>query len=134
MKNLTTLSKVVACLALAFVLVYALGHTQLTQSWTRDAALHVTATTSVATTDLRGTVTSGWDEVVIHNKDGAIWVGVHVIYARLSEAFGVDTFAEMQLFVPPVGSLTIRDENVIAVAAISESSSADLIFERGERR
>lgn len=121
------------CFVLALAVLFSWGHAQLTQGWTRDTALHVTATATAATTDLRGTVTTGWDKVVVHNKDATIWVGVYVITKRLSEAFGVDTFAAMLIFVPPDGSLTIEDEDVIALRHITESSTADLIIERHEK-
>lgn len=154
MKILTSLSTrmMAACFVLAFVFCFSpsqgmpllsasvetmimeasLG--QITQGWTRDAALHVTATTSPADTDLRGTITTGWDKIVVHNKDSTIWAGVHALIAgRTGEAAGINTFIEMTLFVPPMSTLTITNENVIILRHITESSTVDLIIERHEK-
>ena len=117
--------------ALAFVFLYA--QAQPTEGWIRESALHITATTSAADTDLRGVVTTGYD-IVVHNKNGTIWVGTLPLpKGRTAQAAGLDTFAEMTVFVPPNGARIIRNENIIVLRTVSESSSADLIVEREKR-
>lgn len=118
---------------LSFAVFFSQVHAQLTQRWTRDAFQQVTATTTVATTDLRGTVTTGWDKVVVHNNSASVGVGAFPIYNRLGEAYGVDTFAEMTVYVPPNSSVPITDEDVIALATITAAGSAALIIERHEK-
>lgn len=125
---------ILACCALAFAILYVHAYAQPSQYWTRDAAVQVTATATVAITDLRGTVTDGWDKIVVHNKDASVWVGTYPeVNGRRSDANGVDTFAEMTVFIPPNGSREIKDENVVFLRIIAETGSADLIVEREKR-
>jgi len=135
MKNPTTLAlKATAILAVfALGILFSQAYAQPSQYWTRDAAVQVTATATVAITDLRGTVTDGWDKLVVHNKDASIWVGTFPeVNGRRSDANGVDTFAEMTVFIPPNGSREIVDENIVFLRIIAESGTADLIVEREE--
>jgi hypothetical protein len=107
----------------------------MTQGWTREAAIHVASTAVVADTDLRGTLTTGYDKVVVHNKDGSNWVGCQPVPAAQQASYTAATFAAMTVFVPPNATVEIEDENIIRLRHICDTGeTADLIIERHERR
>lgn len=135
MKNQVTRALKAAAILAAFALVFLYAQAQPTQGWTRDAAVHVTSTATIANTDLRGTVTDGWDKIVVHNKDTTDWVGTQPVANGRQALYTAAAFNTMTVFIPPNGSVVVEDEDIIRLRHITDTgTSADLIIERHERQ
>lgn len=107
----------------------------MTQGRTRDAAIHVASSATVTDTDLAGTVTTGWDKIVVHNKSGSNWVGCQPVPNGQRTNYTAAAFAAMTVFVPPNATVEIENEDIIRLRHICDTGeTANLIVERHERR
>lgn len=119
MKKLLASILIVAFAAPAFAIVFL-----------RDSVVEVTATTSATTTDISGSQ-DVWDFVTVHNH-GAVRVRITPVSAD-DDGSDQTNYATGKIEIPAGGAVEITNENVHSIRHATESSTADLVIERGKR-
>jgi hypothetical protein len=111
-----------------FLLALAFVGTLYAATVKRDSVVTVTATTAATTTSLAGTQTT-WNVVTVHNH-GSVRVGICIVSAD-DDGTAMTNYATRKLEIPAGAALEIRKEKVKSIRHATESSTADLVIERG---
>ena len=114
----------------ASILVLAFTASAFAVVFLRDPVVEVTATTSATTTDLDGTQ-SEWNFVTVHNH-GAVRVRITVV-SNDDDGTGMTNYTTGGIEIPAGGAVQISNEAVQQIRHATESSTADLVIERGKR-
>jgi hypothetical protein len=119
MKKLLTSILIIALAAPAFAIVFL-----------RDSVVEVTATTSATTTDISGSQDS-WNFVVVHNH-GSVRVRITPV-SDDDDGSDQTNYTTGKIEIPAGGAVEIFNEEVEQIRHATESSTADLVIERGKR-
>lgn len=119
MKKLLASILIVAFAAPAFAIVFL-----------RDSVVEVTATTSATTTDISGSQ-DVWDFVTVHNH-GTVRVRITPV-SDDDDGSDQTNYTTGKIEIPAGGAVEITNENVHSIRHATESSTADLVIERGKR-
>lgn len=114
----------------ASILLLALSASAFAVVFLRDPVVEVTATTSATATDISGSQ-SEWNFVTVHNH-GAVRVRITII-SNDDDGSGMTNYTTGAIEVPAGGAVEIRNEPVQQIKHATESSTADLVIERGKR-
>ena len=114
----------------ASILIFALSASAFAVVFLRDPVVEVTATTSATATDIAGTQTV-WNFVTVHNH-GSVRVRITPISAD-DDGAGMTNYTTGNIEIPAGGAVQIVNENVTQIKHATESSTADLVIERGKR-
>ncbi len=114
----------------ASILILAFATSAFAVVFLRDPVVEVTATTSATATDLDGTQ-SEWNFVTVHNH-GSVRVRITPISAD-DDGSGMTNYTTGAIEIPPGAAVEIVNETVTQIKHATESSTADLVIERGKR-
>lgn len=114
----------------ASILVLALATSAFAVVFLRDSVVEVTATTSATATDLAGTQTE-WNFVTVHNH-GSVRVRITPISSD-DDGSDMTNYTTGKIEIPAGGAVELKDETVTQIKHATESSTADLVIERGKR-
>lgn len=115
---------------LASILVLAFTTSAFAVVFLRDSVVEVTATTSATATDIAGTQDE-WNFVTIHNH-GSVRVRVTPI-SNDDDGSDMTNYTTGKIEIPAGGAVQIVNEPVQQIKHATESSTADLVIERGKR-
>ena len=115
---------------LASILVLTLAASAFAVVFLRDPVVEVTATTSATATDIAGTQTE-WNFVTVHNH-GSVRVRITPI-SNDDDGSGMTNFTTGNIEIPAGAAVEIVNEPVQQIKHATESSTADLVIERGKR-
>lgn len=115
---------------LASILLLALATSAFAVVFLRDSVVEVTATTSATATDISGSQDE-WDFVTIHNH-GAVRVRITAI-SDDDDGSDMTNYTTGKIEIPAGGAVQIINEPVQQIKHATESSTADLVIERGKR-
>lgn len=114
----------------ASILILALAVPAFAIVFLRDSVVEVTATTSATTTSLTGSETV-WNDVTVHNH-GAVRVRITPV-SDDDDGSDQTNYTTGKIEIPAGGAVKITNENVKSIRHATESSTADLVIERGKR-